>query len=119
MARHNLNGKQGERLAAKYLQQNGYVILNVNWRYSHYEIDIIATKGDVLHFIEVKTRHTNTFGHPEESVTKKKFKSLMNGAEEFLFQYPQWKKVQYDVLSITSLKDQPVEFFLIEDVYLG
>jgi putative endonuclease len=117
MARHNETGKNGELLAAGWLKERGYNILHINWRYSHYEIDIIATYQETLHFIEVKTRLSMTFGHPEESVSKKKFNSLMNGADEYLFQHPQWKRVQYDILSITKLKDKPVEYFLIEDVY--
>jgi putative endonuclease len=118
MAKHNETGKKGEQLAATWLKEQGYEILHINWRHSHYEIDIVASRNEVLHFIEVKTRNSMTFGYPEESVSKKKFNSLMSGAEEYLFQYPKWKRVQYDVLSITKLKDKPVEYFLIEDVYL-
>ena len=43
----------------------------------------------------------------------------MEAAEEFLFQHDDWNWIQYDVLSIIKLKNQPVEFFLIEDVYDG
>lgn len=117
MARHNETGKKGELLAAAWLKGHGYEILHVNWRHSHYEIDIIASQHGTLHFIEVKTRNNTMFGHPEESVSKKKFTRVMNAAEEFLFKYPAWKTVQYDVLSITKLRNQPVEYFLIEDVY--
>ena len=119
MAEHNETGKTGELLAAEWLRENQYNILFVNWRYSRYEIDIIASRNDILHFIEVKTRSNVAFGHPEESVSKKKFGSLMNAAEEFLEKHPGWTRIQYDVLSITKLKDQPVEYFLIEDVYDG
>ena len=117
MARHNETGKNGELLASAWLKEHGYDILHVNWRHSHYEIDVIASRNEMLHFIEVKTRNSMAFGHPEESVSKKKFSSVMNAAEEYLFQHSQWKRVQYDVLSITRFKDQPVEYFLIEDVY--
>jgi putative endonuclease len=119
MARHNETGKKGELLAATWLKEHGYDILYINWRYSYYEIDIIASRNEILHFIEVKTRNSITFGHPEESVSKKKFSSLMNAAEEFMFRHSGWKRIQYDVLSITKLKDHPVEYFLIEDMYYG
>ena len=118
MAQHNLTGNKGEGLAAKYLSENGYTILHQNWRHSHWEVDIIASKDGILHFIEVKTRKTKKFGHPEESVSKKKIQNLINAAEEYLYLYPQWQRVQFDILSITILKDEPVEYFLIEDVYL-
>ncbi len=117
MARHQLLGKQGEILAVQWLKEKGYTILHQNWRYSYYEIDIIASKASVLHFIEVKTRSNKTFGEPEESVSEKKMLNMMNAADEFQLQYPEWKLVQYDVLSITILNNVP-DYFFIEDVYL-
>lgn len=119
MAKHIETGKAGEALAAAWLKAAGFQVLHVNWRYSHYEIDIIASRGNILHFIEVKTRNSLAFGYPEEDVSKKKLRNLMEAAEEFLFQHDDWNWIQYDVLSIIKLKNQPVEFFLIEDVYDG
>lgn len=118
MAQHNRLGQEGEQMAAHYLQQHGYTVLHRNWRHSHYEIDIIALKKDVLHFIEVKIRSSKTYGLPEENVTKKKFQSLLNAADEFLFQHQQYRHVQYDILAITVHKNKEPEYFLIEDVYL-
>ncbi|HUQ96064.1 MAG TPA: YraN family protein [Chitinophagaceae bacterium] len=118
MARHNEFGKKGETLAAAYLTTLGYEILHCNWRYSHYEIDIIALKNAVLHFIEVKSRSSKTFGLPEDGVTKTKFNRLLLAADEFLFQHPAYRHVQYDILAITITKGKEPEFFLIEDVYL-
>jgi putative endonuclease len=118
MADHNTTGSFGEGLAANYLAEKGFVLLHQNWRYGHWEVDIIAQKDSVLHFIEVKTRRTKKFGHPEEAVTKKKIQNLINASEEYLYQFPQWKRIQFDILSITILKKEPVEYFFIEDVYL-
>lgn len=118
MALHNQLGKQGEQMAETYLIEKGFDILHRNWRHSHYEIDIIAIKNKVLHFVEVKIRTSNSFGYPEENVTKKKFQSLLKAADEFLYQNQQFRHVQYDVLSITAGRNKEPEFFLIEDVYL-
>ena len=118
MAEHNLTGSTGEDLAAAYLTENGYNILHRNWRHARWEVDIIAEKDTILHFVEVKTRRTGKFGHPEENVNKKKIQNLINAAEEYLYQQPQWKRIQFDILSITILKHEPVEYFLIEDIYL-
>ena len=118
MARHNETGRQGEALAAAYLTGRGYQILHCNWRHSHYEIDIIALKNGVLHFIEVKSRSGTNYGLPEDSVTKKKFNSLLQAADEFLFQHPQYRHVQYDILSISTARGQAPAYFFIEDVYL-
>ena len=72
----------------------------------------------MLHFVEVKIRSSKTFGPPEAAVTKKKFQRLMQAADEFLFRHPQYRHVRYDVLAINCYKNEPVEFLLIEDVYL-
>ena len=118
MAAHNEKGKDGEILAAGYFLQNGYEILHRNWRYRHWEVDIIACKNNMLHFIEVKCRSSSQYGFPEESVNKKKIKNLIDASEQFLYKYPQWQRIQFDILSINSPGKNAPEYFLIEDVYL-
>ncbi len=118
MANHNEIGKKGETLAADFLATRGYTVICKNWRYRQYEIDIIATKGIKLHFIEVKTRSSAFYGHPEESVTKKKFRFLKNAADEYLYLNPGHQWIQYDIVSITFHKKGAPEFFLLEDVFL-
>ncbi|HEV8080135.1 MAG TPA: YraN family protein [Chitinophagaceae bacterium] len=118
MAHHNETGNLGEEMAAKYLIDKGYKILHRNWRHLHWETDIIAERNSRLHFIEVKTRRTKKFGHPEEDVSKKKIENLIGAAEEFLLQYPSWKLIQFDILSINIAKNKQPQFFFIEDVYL-
>ncbi len=118
MARHNRTGNQGELMAARHLAEKGFAIRHQNWRHSYWEVDIIASKGPVLHFIEVKTRRTRKFGNPEESVSRQKIRHLINAAEEYLYQHPEWKRIQFDVLAISIIKNEAVEYFLIEDVYL-
>jgi putative endonuclease len=118
MAIHNERGKEGELLACEYLLRRDYNVELRNWRSGYYEIDIIATKEGIVHFVEVKTRHNLKFGYPEESVSKKKFNNLKQAASCFLSKYPHIRKIQFDILSILREKDKPVEFFLIEDVYM-
>jgi putative endonuclease len=118
MAEHNKFGTEGEDLAVRWLKEKGYEILHRNWRHSHYEIDIIAMKGKMLHIVEVKARNFSAFGHPEDNVGKKKFKNLQRAADEFLFLNPGYQWIQYDILAITLFKDKEAEFFLLEDVFL-
>ncbi|MDF2380469.1 YraN family protein [Nostoc ellipsosporum NOK] len=118
MAEHNELGKWGEEKAAAWLQQQGYVIIERNWRHRNHEIDIIAHDGKKLHFIEVKIRRSTRMGYPEESVTKKKFRYLKQAADEYLFRNPQHKWIQYDILSIVCPKGKAPSFFLLSDVYL-
>lgn len=118
MAQHNELGKEGEALALEFLRKNDFEILHCNWRYSKYEIDIIAKKQGILHIVEVKSRHFFPGAFPEESVTKKKFNFLKKAAEEFLYLNPEFKDIRFNILSIILYKDKKPEFFLIEDVFL-
>ena len=118
MAKHIETGKTGEKLAIQWLKEKAYTILEQNWRHYRWEVDIIAEKGMVLHFIEIKTRRTSKFGLPEDSVGDKKIQNLINAAEHYLHQNPQWQRIQFNILSILIIQNQPVEYFLIEDVCL-
>ena len=113
---HNTTGLLGEQLALEYFSQQGYQLIEKNWRHSHWEVDIIVARQNILHFIEVKTRRTKNFGLPEDQVNKKKIQNLINAAEEYLHQHPEWKRIQFDILAISILKNKPVEYFFIEDV---
>ena len=70
-------GKKGEEIAEKFLIQKGYKIVEKNYRIRGGEIDIIATDQNTLVYVEVKTRTTDEFGYPEESVTPRKIKHLV------------------------------------------
>jgi putative endonuclease len=118
LANHIHTGKIGEQLAEAYFAEKGYVLLEKNWRHSHWEVDIIAERNNVLHFVEVKTRRTKKYGLPEEKVGAKKIQNLINAAEQYLYLHPEWKRIQFDVLSIIISNNKPAEYFLIEDVYL-
>ena len=118
MAKHIHTGKKGEQLGNTYLVDQGYTILAINWRHSHWEVDVIATKNDTLHFIEIKTRRSKKYGLPEEKVNNKKIRYLINAAEEYLYINPQWKRIQFDILSINIDANETAEYFFIEDVYL-
>ena len=118
MASHLEIGKAGEKLAEEYLIQNGYTILHRNWRHGHDELDLIATKNNLLRFIEVKYRSSNYHGNPEEAVNKKKIRTLLRCVDQFLFLHPQYDDFRLDVLSITEKTGSEAEYFLIEDVTL-
>lgn len=116
MANHISLGKFGEKLAVEYLVRNRFTILKQNWRHGHYEIDIIAQKENTIHFVEVKTRRNTNFGYPEESVSEKKIEYLTAAADEFQFQNPDCKQIQFDILSILLNNNGTEEYFFIEDV---
>lgn len=64
MAKHIIQGKLGEQISVDYLIKNAYTIEARNYRYKRAEIDIVARKGDLLVFFEVKSLRRNTHGHP-------------------------------------------------------
>jgi len=118
MELHNQEtGKIGEDIATEYLSNKGYKIIARNWRFKHYEVDIIASKNNLLHFVEVKTRNTLQFGYPEESISKDKMKHLKNAAAAFQFQHPKWKYIQFDALAIQLKFGSAKEIYFIEDIY--
>lgn len=78
-------GQFGENLACYYLQKQGYKILARNFRCRRYgEIDIIAIKGEILTFIEVKTRSSVLYGKPMEAVTTVKQNKIYRCAQYFM-----------------------------------
>ncbi len=117
MNNNKATGNKGEEIAAVYLRKQGYSLLARNWRFRHWEVDIIASKQQFLHFIEVKTRYSLRYGRPEESITKEKMKNLKNAAEEYQYQHPEWKYIQFDVIALTLVNEEVKELFMIEDVY--
>jgi len=115
MANNTQTGKYGEKLTAYILRLWDFEILALNWRFSKYEIDIIAAKDNILHFVEVKLRSDTTFGFPEESVNDKKIDYMNIAAEAYLSAYPFWKRVSFDIMAIL-LKPNGYEYRFFEDI---
>lgn len=96
-------GNFGEDMAAKYLELQGYCIQCRNFRCRAGEIDLVASKGETLHFIEVKTRRSDRFGTPAESVTKVKQAHMHEAVQRYLSLLPKsgrCRKLQIDVIAI-------------------
>ncbi|UCC49568.1 MAG: YraN family protein [Gemmatimonadota bacterium] len=74
----------GERLAARHLEERGYVILKRNFRFGHREIDLIVRRGDLVAFVEVKTRAGHGYGHPLEAITALKRREVERVARHWL-----------------------------------
>ena len=88
-------GRQGEKLAQEYLKEQGYKIVETNYRSPDGELDIVASKDDFMAFVEVRTKSTRTFGTPEESLTIKKKQKLVAVSQHYLqhrdIQPPFWR----------------------------
>jgi putative endonuclease len=83
MKRHEI-GILGERVAAAFLRNNGYEIIETNYRCTYGEIDIIARRGDTLVFVEVRTKTSYIYGSPAESITRTKMKHLLAVADDYV-----------------------------------
>ena len=83
MARHNDIGRWGEDIAADYLVAGGYAIVGRNLRFGRDEIDIVATRGSGIMFVEVKTRST-PFDDPLDAVNPEKRRRMARFADSFL-----------------------------------
>jgi putative endonuclease len=80
-------GNLGEDIAAKYLQQKGYTIIQRNYSQRAGEIDIIARKHGIIYFVEVKSRHNTSFATPADSVNAKKRRHISAAAALWFAQH--------------------------------
>lgn len=102
-------GNAGEDLACRFLEKNGYTIIERNVRYSRFcEIDIIAQIKDSTVFVEVKTRKTDACGTPFEAITKSKYENIKKGIS-FYIQEHKVKKFRIDIVGITLKPELKIE----------
>lgn len=100
--------KLGEKEAIHFLKTNGYKIITQNYRTKFGEIDIIAQEKDTLVFIEVKARHTDTFGEPEAAVNKFKQNQISKAAIVFLKKNNLLeKRARFDIIAIRYINQSP------------
>jgi len=95
-------GDAAEERACRHLEASGLAIVEKNYRTKGGEIDIIARKGDVLVFVEVRSREDAGFGTPEESVTSAKRRRIVVTARDYLSKVPpsSWREARFDVIAI-------------------
>ncbi|WPR72377.1 YraN family protein [Flavobacterium sp. NG2] len=110
MAAHNELGKLGEEMAVNFLKENGYTVLDRNWRFQKAEIDIVCQKNETLAIVEVKTRSSIEIGLPIEAVNSKKIRLLTRAVDEYVCAKNLDLEVRFDVISIHKDKNS----FVIE-----
>ena len=104
-------GRQGEQLAAEYLQRAGYRILDRNWRCADGEIDIVAAERRTLVICEVKTRSGTRYGTPLEAITRQKRNRLRRLAVRWVIAHGLlFDEVRVDVIGV--LRDAAGELAL-------
>ena len=117
MASHNDLGRRGEDIAREYLENKGYDILRMNWKYGRAEIDVIANQEGTLIFVEVKTRSSIDFGQPEDFVDWKKEKQLEFASLAFIEEQNHNGEIRFDVIAITFESKNTYQINHIEDAF--
>jgi putative endonuclease len=110
-------GNQGEQIAVDYLATKGYRILARNWRFSRAEIDIIAMHGDILVFVEVKTRSSTYFGEPEAFVSARQEELLVDAANVYMRQIGHDWEIRFDIIGIVLLETGHSDVRHFEDAF--
>ena len=95
-------GARGEAAARAYLQRCGYAILAVNYRCRWGEIDIVASRGGVVVFVEVRTRRGESYGSPQESITPRKRERLVLTAQHYLQEHGVDSHWRIDLVAIEA-----------------
>ena len=109
-------GMEGEEIALKYLLENGYKLLQQNWHFGKYEVDLIVENADILVFVEVKFRSTSYFGEPEIFVSNKQKLNLIRAANRYISKFDIEKEARFDIVSIVMQNGQP-KINHIEDAF--
>ena len=117
---NKITGKYGEEIAKNFLIKKGYKILEMNFHYSKQsEIDIIAQKNNIIHFVEVKTRTQTLFGQPLEAITPQKLNAIYKCARFYLSQKRlNFDKIQIDAIGILLDKNDVKEINHLENISL-
>ena len=100
-------GDAAEERACRHMEASGLTIVERNYRTKGGEIDIVARKGDVLVFVEVRSLEVPDFGTPEESVTPAKRRRIVVAARQYLSKVPpsSWREARFDVIAIEGRGD--------------
>ena len=109
-------GKEAEQLAADFLTNKGFRILERNFRHKHCEIDLIAMKDQWLIFVEVKMRSSADFGQPEIFVNRSKRSHVRYASRHYIFSRNWMGNIRFDVVAITQ-SDKGFDLCHIEDAF--
>lgn len=108
MAWHNDLGHWGERIAAEYLERKGWYVRHIDWKDRHRDLDVVCIDADMttLLIVEVKTRTTDVFGDPEESIDIVKQNNILRAAQTYvrLYRYENLD-LRYDTITIVGTPD--------------
>lgn len=100
MTENARRGAIGEEAAVEWLRGNGFVIVDRNWRSGRYEVDVVARRGETLHFVEVKLRSIDGLTSPEDAMTPSKSRALLRAANIYINTYGVKCDCQIDFIAV-------------------
>jgi putative endonuclease len=101
MAGHNDFGAAAETCAARLLESRGWRILHRNWRWRHKEIDLVARRGDLVAFVEVRARRTARYGHPLETIGPRKRREIEAAAAVWIARHGRpGERYRFDAIAV-------------------
>ncbi|MBQ5647681.1 MAG: YraN family protein [Alistipes sp.] len=115
MTEKQQRGALGEQAAVDYLRQNGFMIVERNYRIGRSEVDIIASRYDELHFVEVKTRKAGSMMAPEETLTEQKMRAMRRAASAYMAQHRSMLEPRFSLIAIDVVGNQVVSLRFVED----
>ena len=111
-------GDRGERLAAEHLERAGWTILHRNFRLGHREVDLVARRGEVVAFVEVKTRAGLGYGHPLEAITLRKRREIQQVAQIWVERHGRDGDVyRYDAVAVLIVDGGEPQIEHVEDAW--
>lgn len=119
MAEHNELGKWGEDEAALYLEDEGYVIIDRDWKIGKRDLDILALSpdGKTLAVVEVKTRSGDEYQQPEEAVDGRKMRNLAIAANAYVKEHQVDKELRFDIISVVGVYYQVEHLEHLKDAF--
>ena len=119
MAKHNNTGKWGEDLAADYLREKGYEIIERDWRDGHRDIDIIARSPDLrtIVFVEVKTRRSDVLTSPADAIDARKVRNIGLAADNYVKMHGIDGPLRFDVITIVGTSPSTMRLEHIPDAF--
>lgn len=115
---HRKIGDEGETIAVNYLESKGWSIIDRNYFFEKNEVDIVATDGHFIVFIEVKLRSGTYFGRPEEFVTPEKELNIKKAAEAWVYERKmETALIRFDIIAIVKQKGKKPEISHFEDAF--
>lgn len=116
--RHDF-GRHCEFMARTYLEQQGYLILETNWRSGHKEIDIIAKEGEMLVIVEVKARKNEDFMFAEDAVDEKKIRNLIRATHNYILLKGLDCDTRFDIITLVLDNNGEYKLKHIKDAFVA